>query len=94
MNRRQLLTGALGAPLLGAAAPKLNVVFFMTDDHGYWASSPYGCADIHTPNLQRLADGVPGADALVTASVDLAGAPGAFETLRTPGDHGKILVKP
>lgn len=28
----------------------------MTDDHGYWASSPYGCTDLHTPNLQRLAD--------------------------------------
>jgi threonine dehydrogenase-like Zn-dependent dehydrogenase len=44
--------------------------------------------------LQRLAAGVPGADALVTASVGLADAPGAFETLRTPGEHGKILVTP
>ena len=50
--------------------------------------------DEFAATLQRLADGVPGADALVTASVDLAGAPGAFETLRTPGDHGKILVTP
>jgi threonine dehydrogenase-like Zn-dependent dehydrogenase len=44
--------------------------------------------------LDRLGTGVPGADLLVTSSVDLGGAPGAFETLRTPGDHGKILVKP
>ncbi|HSZ36342.1 MAG TPA: zinc-binding dehydrogenase [Acidimicrobiales bacterium] len=44
--------------------------------------------------LARLAAGVPGVDRLVTSSVDLAGAPGAFETLRNPGDHGKILVKP
>jgi threonine dehydrogenase-like Zn-dependent dehydrogenase len=44
--------------------------------------------------LGRLAAGVPGAEQLVTASVDLAGAPGAFDTLRTPGEHGKILVKP
>ena len=44
--------------------------------------------------LGRLADGVPGADLLVTSTVDLAGAPGAFETLRTPGEHGKILVTP
>ena len=43
--------------------------------------------------LTRLAAGVPGSDLLVTSSVDLAGAPGAFETLRNPGDHGKILVK-
>jgi len=44
--------------------------------------------------LQRLADGVPGADRLVTSSVDLAGTPGAFDTLSSPGEHGKILVHP
>lgn len=44
--------------------------------------------------LERLAAGVPGADLLVTSTIDLAGAPGAFETLRTPGEHGKILVHP
>src|SRR5437868_9861552 len=57
MNRRQWLAGALGAPFLSAAGSKTNVVFCMTDDHGFWASSPYGCTDMHTPNLQRLADG-------------------------------------
>src|ERR1044071_4878417 len=57
LNRRQLLTGAVASPLLRAAGPKTNVVFFMTDDHGSWASSPYGCTDLHTPNLQKLADG-------------------------------------
>jgi threonine dehydrogenase-like Zn-dependent dehydrogenase len=50
--------------------------------------------DEFAATLRRLAAGVPGARELVTSSVDLAGAPGAFETLRTPGDHGKILVKP
>ncbi len=44
--------------------------------------------------LDRLAEGVPGADRLVTATVDLAGAPDAFEMLRSPEDHGKILVAP
>jgi threonine dehydrogenase-like Zn-dependent dehydrogenase len=44
--------------------------------------------------LARLEAGVPGAELLVTSTVDLAGAPGAFETLRTPGEHGKILVHP
>ncbi len=44
--------------------------------------------------LQRLGDGVPGADLLVTSTVDLPGAPGAFEALRAPGEQGKILVKP
>jgi len=44
--------------------------------------------------LERLAAGVPGAELLVTSAVGLGGAPGAFETLRSPGEHGKILVKP
>jgi threonine dehydrogenase-like Zn-dependent dehydrogenase len=44
--------------------------------------------------LDRLASGVPGAERLVTSTVDLAGAPRAFETLRSPGEHGKILVNP
>jgi threonine dehydrogenase-like Zn-dependent dehydrogenase len=44
--------------------------------------------------LARLGEGIPGADLLVTSTVDLAGAPGAFDTLRTPGEHGKILVTP
>ncbi len=41
---------------------------------------------------------MPGADLLVTSTVDLAGAPGAFETLRTPGrarqDPGDALTAP
>ncbi len=44
--------------------------------------------------LDRLSRGVPGADHLVTSTVDLEGAPGAFVTLGTPGEHGKILVRP
>ena len=50
--------------------------------------------DEFAATLARLATGMPGAELLVTSAVDLAGAPGAFETLRTPGEHGKILVKP
>jgi hypothetical protein len=53
-----------------------------------------GEVDDVTPGLTRLGAGVPGAELLVTSTVDLAGAPGAFETLRTPGEHGKILVRP
>ena len=44
--------------------------------------------------LHRLAAGMPGAELLVTGSVDLDGAPAAFESLRTPGEQGKILVHP
>jgi threonine dehydrogenase-like Zn-dependent dehydrogenase len=44
--------------------------------------------------LKRLGSGVAGADQLVTSTVDLAGASNAFETLRNPGQQGKILVTP
>jgi threonine dehydrogenase-like Zn-dependent dehydrogenase len=50
--------------------------------------------DEFAATLARLGAGVPGAERLVTSTVDLGGAPGAFETLRTPGEHGKILVNP
>jgi len=44
--------------------------------------------------LDRLGQGMPGADELVTDLVPLDGTPGAFATLAHPGEHGKILVLP
>ena len=56
ITRRQALAGALSGPsVLRAARRKTNVVFFMTDDHGAWALGSYGCRELHTPNLDRLA---------------------------------------
>jgi threonine dehydrogenase-like Zn-dependent dehydrogenase len=43
--------------------------------------------------LGRLAEGVPGADALVTDVVDLDGTAGAFAALRNPDESGKVLVR-
>ncbi|WP_321477247.1 sulfatase-like hydrolase/transferase [uncultured Paludibaculum sp.] len=54
-SRRDLLT----APFLlfpsKAATSRPNVVLFMSDDHGAWASGCYGCSDIRTPNIDSLA---------------------------------------
>jgi len=49
----------LAAPFLlsARAASRPNVVLFMTDDHGAWAMGAYGCGEMHTPNLDRLAEG-------------------------------------
>lgn len=58
LSRRAFLsTAAAALPLSAArhAAPKPNVVIFMTDDHGAWATGAYGCESIHTPNIDRLA---------------------------------------
>jgi len=55
-TRRQFLASA---PFVitpsRAAARRPNVVMFMTDDHGAWALGAYGCGEMHTPNIDRLA---------------------------------------
>jgi choline-sulfatase len=51
LTRRNLLAGSLAAK----PAKKTNVVMIMTDDHGAWTLGSYGCAEAHTPNLDRLA---------------------------------------
>ncbi|MGB9606022.1 MAG: sulfatase family protein, partial [Bryobacteraceae bacterium] len=55
VTRRAFLgsTLALAAP----SRARTHVVLFMTDDHGAWALGAYGCQEIHTPNLDRLAAG-------------------------------------
>ncbi len=50
--------------------------------------------DEFAATLGRLGAGVPGADRLITSSVDLAGTPDAFDRLANPGEHGKIVVHP
>ncbi|MDQ6759270.1 MAG: sulfatase-like hydrolase/transferase, partial [Acidobacteriota bacterium] len=58
LNRRTFLSGASALLIPAqAASEKLNVVMFMTDDHGAWALGCYGCQDFHTPNIDKLAAG-------------------------------------
>ncbi len=57
LSRRQVLTALGTAPLLRGAAKRPNVVMFMTDDHGAWATGAYGCREIQTPNIDALAKG-------------------------------------
>ncbi len=58
MDRRTFLSAA-AAPLLQTSrktgSPPANVIMFMTDDHGAWATGAYGCPEMHTPHLDRLA---------------------------------------
>jgi arylsulfatase A-like enzyme len=55
LSRREFL--ATPAVLASRFAARTNVVLFMTDDHGAWAMGAYGCDEIHTPNLDKLAAG-------------------------------------
>lgn len=60
LSRRQLFALAASTAVstgATAAARRPNIIVFMSDDHGAWASSPYGCREMRTPNLQQLADG-------------------------------------
>ena len=52
---RRTLFGAAATALAAAPAKRINVVMFMTDDHGAWATGAYGCSDIKTPNIDQLA---------------------------------------
>jgi arylsulfatase A-like enzyme len=54
VTRRELLAGALPVTARAASRPT-NVVMFMTDDHGAWALGAYGCPEIQSPNIDRLA---------------------------------------
>ena len=57
LSRRVFLGGA-AAPFIHtarAAARRPNVVMFLTDDHGAWATGAYGCGTIHTPRIDGLA---------------------------------------
>ena len=56
ITRRTLLAAA-AAPLVRGAQRRTNVVMFMTDDHGAWALGSYGCGEMHTPHIDRLASG-------------------------------------
>jgi choline-sulfatase len=51
-----MITRRLFLASLAAAPPRRpNVVVFMTDDHGAWATGTYGCGEMVTPNVDALA---------------------------------------
>ncbi len=62
MKRMETTVGAFlwcavfALPLIGAQAEQPNIVVFLTDDQGAWATGCYGNPDIHTPNIDRLAE--------------------------------------
>ncbi len=58
IGRRAFLGAATGAALAQQPQRKRpNVVMVMTDDHGAWTLGCYGCAQMHTPNIDALARG-------------------------------------
>jgi arylsulfatase A-like enzyme len=65
-----------------------NVVLFLTDDHAAWALRHAGCAEIHTPNLDRLAaSGARFTDATTPCPV-CSPARASVMTGLMPSEHG------
>lgn len=57
MQRRTFLTTLASAlPGGGAETKQPNLVLFLSDDHGYFDSPPYGSKVVRTPALQELAN--------------------------------------
>jgi len=65
-----------------------NIVFILTDDQGYWALGCAGNPEIHTPNLDRLAEqGVRFENFFCTSPV-CSPARASLLTGRIPSQHG------
>ncbi len=85
MTRRTLLS------LLPAAAARpraRNAVFLMTDDHGAWALGSGGCAEMHTPNLDRLAAGGMRFRRAFASTPVCSPSRATYYTGRLPSHHG------
>ena len=101
VSRREFikLSGAMGAglaawPLASLAAQAggksdlPNLIVFISDDHGMLYSEPYGCTDIHTPNLTRLA-----ADGMAVVA-HVVPRPGATLSERVLRRHCHVRLEP
>ena len=65
-----------------------NILLFITDDHGQWASGPYGNHEVSTPNLDSLAaSGVVMENAFTPTPV-CSPARASLLTGLTPSQHG------
>lgn len=65
-----------------------NILVFMTDDHGQWASSAYGNRELHTPSIQWLADTGARMRQAFCPSAVCSPARASFFTGRIPSRHG------
>ncbi len=69
-------------------AKQPNILLFVTDDHGQWASGPYRNRELRTPNLDRLAaTGVVMENAFTPTPV-CSPARASLLTGLTPSQHG------
>jgi arylsulfatase A-like enzyme len=85
-----LILLACGSPLTeeSASIRPPDIILFLADDHGQWASGPYGNREVETPTLDSLAaSGLLMADATSPAPV-CSPARISLMTGRMPSQHG------
>ncbi len=87
-SRRSILAGAPFLRLPAKAATRPNVVVFMTDDHGAWATGAYGCREMHTPNIDRLAAGGARFTRAFAATPVCSPSRMTYMTSKIPSQHG------
>jgi choline-sulfatase len=91
LNRREFLTGAAVLPLAAQnrrGAPPPNILLIMADDLAPYMLGCYGCKEIRTPNIDRLArGGVRFTNCFSCAPADSA-CRATLLTGRTPMQHG------
>ena len=66
----------------------MNILVFMTDDHGQWASGCYGSQELQTPNMDFLAETGARMTNAFTPSPVCSPARACFFTGRLPSQHG------
>jgi choline-sulfatase len=92
MNRRQFLAASVAAPFVHTvsrtATRRPNVVMFMTDDHGAWATGAYGCAEMHTPHIDALAKGGAKFNRAYACTPVCSPSRMTYMTGRLPSTHG------
>ena len=65
-----------------------NILVFLTDDHGQWASGCYGNSEIHSPTMDYLAKTGVRMTRAFTPSPVCSPARASFFTGRLPSQHG------
>jgi arylsulfatase A-like enzyme len=91
ITRRELLGGIAGLAQVRGQAPgvrRTNVVFCLTDDHGAWAAGPWGCQEMYTPHLAKLASGGARFDEAYACTPVCSPSRMTYITGRLPSTHG------
>jgi arylsulfatase A-like enzyme len=65
-----------------------NIVVFLSDDHGQWATNRYGTSALRTPNMDRIAATGVRMNRAFTPSPVCSPARASFFTGRLPSQHG------